>query len=434
MARTPRDARIDTRTVRLKLREDHDPHWRQIVPGLFIGYRRAVAGSNGAWYARKLEAGRYVKKRVGQADDYADADGEVTLNYTQAVQRVRDVAAGSAAPAPRHYGDVLTLDSIFADYLTARQATPGPSGRVMSAGSAKITEQSWRRYASPTIGKKAVTAMDERALRDWHAGIARLAPMKRGKPQPFDPNDAEQVRARRSTANRVLTMAKAALSHMRDAGALPDQMPDWWTRVKPFRLGDDPIPRMLDQDEIRRLLNASAPDLRDLLTGALMTGGRLGELVRVRVRDYSPEQARLRLQQGKTGKTLLQPLSEEGRAFFDRLTAGKPADALIFLRHDGRPWQKSDHARPMAEAVEAAKVEGVSFKTMRATYGKLLLLATRDLELVAKALGHSDSRITRKHYAQLLPSEVAEGIARMPALGIGDDGKVVKLERRRATK
>ena len=87
----------------------------------------------------------------------------------------------------------------------------------------------------------------------------------------------------------------------------------------------------------------------------------------------------------------------------------------------------------MAAAVEAAKLEGVSFKTARATYGKLLLVATRDLELVAKALGHSDSRITRKHYARYLPSELARGVAKLPRLGVDTGTKVARLRGASAT-
>src|SRR5207342_3858466 len=108
----------------------------------------------------------------------------------------------------------------------------------------------------------------------------------------------------------------------------------------------------------------------------------------------------------------------EGVALFDRLTAGQPPAALVFVRADGRAWASSDVRRPMAAAAEAAQLVDVTFKTTRATYGKLLLQATRDIEMVAKALGHSDSRITRKHYAQYLPSELARAVAQLPSLGL----------------
>jgi integrase len=202
-------------------------------------------------------------------------------------------------------------------------------------------------------------------------------------------------------------------------------------KVAPFALGEDPVPRMLEREEIVQLLAAAAPDLRDLLSGALMTGARYGDLRRLRVRDYLVDQGLVRIAQSKTGKTLLQPLTPEGIALFDRLTAGRLPGEPIFLRDDGRPWGHSDVRRPMSEAVGSAQLVDVTFKTTRATYGKLLLLATRDIEMVAKALGHSDSRITRKHYAQYLPSELQLAVARLPALGVAVAPGITRLSAQR---
>ena len=49
----------------------------------------------------------------------------------------------------------------------------------------------------------------------------------------------------------------------------------------------------------------------------------------------------------------------------------------------------------------------------------------------AKALGHSDSRITRKHYAQYLPNEVAEGVRKMAPFGAIESASVERLKLRR---
>lgn len=432
MSRAPREHRLETRDARAKLKARSEPYWRKIFAGTFLGYRKSKSAA--AWIARQRRPdGGYAEQRIGAPDDVGTADGDVVLTYKQAVMRAQSVQVEQRRHAPRHYGDGLTLNAVFTGYLEDRKTSPGGrSNRVMPDSTAKMTQQYWDLHLCNGLGKELVTAMDAPALRKWHAALARTAPTVRGKAQDFDLQNPEQARARRASANRVLTIVKAALTHARRAETLPDTLPDFWTRVTPFHLGDDPPPRMLESDEITRLLNAAAPDLRALLTAALMTGARLSELRALRAVDYNGDQGVVRLYQSKTGKTLWQPLTPEGRAFFDRATAGKaPSDAL-FLHSDGRPWGKSDVTRPMREAAATAKLEDVSFKVSRATYGKLLLLATKDLELVAKALGHSDSRITRKHYAALLPSEVAAGIAKLPSLGIAVDGKVTKMRRRSA--
>ena len=425
-------AKLQSKTARaaLPVCKANAPHWVALTQGTAIGYYKGARASS--WYVRQRVGTKYVKQRLGGTDDLAPADGEVVLTYAQAVKLATSTEVEDRESRPRHYGDGQTLNDLVDTYLEERQVMPGGrTGRVMAASTAGVSRQAWDAHGRDTIGTKPVTALNANALRAWHASLAKKPPTVRGKPQPFDPKDPAQLRARRSTANRLLTIPVAALNWARKHDRLPATMPDWWAHVSPFALGDDPIPRMLDTDEITRLLNAAAPDLRALLQGALMTGARLGDLRAMRVRAFDPESATVHIAASKTGKPTWQPLTGEGVALFQRLTAGRDPGDYMFTREDSEPWSNSDVTRPMRAAREAAKLEDVTFKVTRATYGKLLLLATRDLELVAKALGHSDSRITRKHYAQLLPSEVRAGVAQLPALGLAIDNKVSPIGAKR---
>jgi len=426
VSRTQR-SRLESRSSRLssKCPIQKEPHWVKVIPGTFLGYARGSTGSS--WIARQRKGAGYVSQRIGTPDDFAEADNDVVLDYWQAFEKAKRVQVEARVPQPRHYGDGLTINRIVDEYITERTTTPGGRNNdVMSESSAKNTRQLWTRHAG-RLGDSLATAVTAEQIKAWHAGIAKSAPTKRGKALSFDPQDPAQVSARRQSANRILTILKAALQNARDANKLPADLPDYWRRVKPFKTKDDELPRMLEKAEITRLLNAAASDLRDLLTAALMTGARYGEVTGLRVGDYVSETGVVRLKQTKTGKVLWQPLTPEGVRFFERVCAGRGEAETMFLQFDGRPWAKSAAARPMKAAAEAAKVADVSFKATRATYGKLLLLATKDLELVAKALGHSDSRITRRHYAALLPSEVQKGVAKLPSLGIETGGKVRKI-------
>ncbi len=323
MARAPREHRLETIDARGKLKASGEPYWRQIVPGTFLGYRKGKRAS--AWIVRQRVGEAYAEQRIGTPDDHAKADGDVVLTYAQAVRRATVVQVEERQLLPRHYADGVTLNKAFDDYIEQRQVTPGGRfNRVMPQSTADMSKQVWARHAREGIGAKLVSALDAKAMRKWHAGMAAIAPTVRGKAQVFDPADPDQVRSRRATANRVLTMAKAALSWARQHDALPHDMPDWWRNVSPFNLGDDPVPRMLDQAEITRLLNAAPHDLRTLLQGALMTGCRYGELCRLRVRDYDTEHETVRLFQPKTYKTLTQHLTAEGVELFNALTAGRP--------------------------------------------------------------------------------------------------------------
>jgi len=426
----PRDSRISTREARSKLAVRREPYWKEIVPGTAVGFYKGERDTG--WFVRQRVAGRYRKQRLGTPDDYQAADGQVVLDYRQAVALATDQQLAERAPRPRHYSDGLTLNDVLDRYLDEH---------LVGKGSELNARGALAHHVKAGIGERLVTALDASELRAWHRKVAETPPARR-KPDPkakrkgkseadphkrYDMTGPANVRARRSTANRVLTIVKAGLNFAWQNDQLPDDLPTYWKKVVPFALGEDPTPRMLDRDEIVRLLNAADQDLRDLLAGALMTGARAGDLRRLRVADYLVDDGLVRIAQSKTGKTLLQPLTPEGVALFDRLTAGRPGAALVFVRADGRAWGRGDVRRPMAAAAAAAQLVDVTFKTTRATYGKLLLLATRDLEMVAKALGHSDSRITRKHYAQYLPSELQLAMAKLPKLGLMTDSKISRI-------
>ncbi len=422
--------RIATAEARSKLAARREPYWVEVTPGTAVGYYKGERDAG--WFVRQRVGGAYRKQRLGTPDDHVKADGEIVLSYKEAVTQAVSLQLDERRPAPRHYSDGTTLNDVFDQYLADRQLNPGGRfGRLMPKSTATVSRGAWNLRVRDSIGVKLVTALDAKALRLWLTGQVANPATNRGKALPFDPADHDQVRARRSTANRILTSIKASLTWARRHEVLPATMPDWWRDVQPFALGDEGEPRMLEADEITRLLNASPPDLRDLIAGGLMTGARVGELRALTVRDYDPETATVRIAQTKSYKTLQQPLTPEGVALLDRLTAGRAPTARIFTRADGSPWNTSDVAKPMRAAVAAARLEDVSIKTTRATYGKLLLIATKDIEMVARALGHSDSRITRKHYARYLPNEVARAVALLPSLGIATDSTVSPIGKRR---
>ena len=437
MARLPVEHNLTTPSGRAKLKARSEPYWRQVIAGTFLGYRKGLRAT--AWVVRQRTPAGYAEQRLGTPDDALRADGTIVLTYSQAIARAQRVQVEARTPAaPQHYGDGLTLGAVLDYYLDQHLA---------GKGSEAITRAVVARHVRGPLGAKLVTALDADALRRWHKALASKPPARRvpnplakrkGKSEAdpahaYDLADPDNIRARRNTANRVLSIVKAALNFAWQNDRLPSNLPTYWMKVAPFPLGEDPVPRMLEREEIVRLLAAAAPDLRDLLSGALMTGARYGDLRRLRVCDYLMDEGLVRIAQSKTGKTLLQPLTSEGLALFDRLTAGRASSEQVFLRGDGRHWAQADARRPVADAVAAAQLVDVTFKATRATYGKLLLQATRDIEMVAKALGHSDSRITRKHYAQYLPSELQLAVARLPALGVAEAPVITRLaaERRK---
>ena len=80
---------------------------------------------------------------------------------------------------------------------------------------------------------------------------------------------------------------------------------DAWAAVQAFREADKPKVRYLLDDEITRLVNACPPDFRELVTGALMTGCRYGELAAMRAGDFDPQAGTVTIgQQGRASHAM----------------------------------------------------------------------------------------------------------------------------------
>src|SRR5215475_15202550 len=88
MARTVRDANLETRTARLRLSIRSEPYWRGLEKGFALGYRRR--GNGGTWLARRRpDGGGYTEHKIGTSDDLQDADGVAILDYGQAQKAAR---------------------------------------------------------------------------------------------------------------------------------------------------------------------------------------------------------------------------------------------------------------------------------------------------------------------------------------------------------
>jgi integrase len=408
MARAVRNPKIDTRSARARLSERREPYWTVISEGCALGYRRGVKG--GTWIARfRDEKGRQHYDALGAADDARDPDGLTVFNFSQAQAKARDwfklkamEQAGDFVPLDRPY----TVADALADYLGDYKRR---GGKALDR-----TESTVRAWVEPELGGLPLAKLTKRRIQDWHQKVSETPARRRtraGEEQKHAEADisSEGLRRRRSAANRVLTVLKAALNHAHREGRCASD--DAWRQVRAFREADAARLRYLSDDEARRLTNASPPDFRTLVTAALLTGCRYGELTALTADDFNPDAGTVRVRVSKGGKPRHVVLTEEGRAFFAGLAAGRPGRALLLVRSNGRPWAKSEQQRPLAAASNAARIQPpINFHGLRHTYASRLAMRGVPLAVIAAQLGHSDTRMVEKHYGHLAPSYVADTV------------------------
>jgi len=427
MARTVREASLATRSARLRLSVSVKPHWRVLEQGLHLGYRRRTTG--GSWIARRrLTGGQYREGRLALADDLQDADGDHVLDFSQAQVAARRwwldeqrCEQGLGAPRRGPYTVKQACDDYLEDYRRR-------GGRAV-----EVLNYAFTGHVLPKLGALHVAKLSTAQLQDWHRSIAEQPPRLRtrpGAPQrygKFDVNDPEAVRVRRATANRLLNYFRAALNLAWRNGLVASDHA--WRRVKPFRNVAAPVIRYLTVEEITRLLNACEGNFRDLVHAALVTGCRYGELCRLKVADYNRDVGTLTVRIGKGGKSRHVTLSEEAAEIFERLVTGRTAEDSILVRDINSTWGKSHQNRPMeAASARAGICPGVSFHILRHTHASHLAMRGVPMAVIAKQLGHADTRMTERHYAHLAPNYVSETIRKsFPRLIPARDAVVVPL-------
>jgi integrase len=434
MARTVREAALATRSARLRLPVQTKPYWRVIEQGLHLGYRRRATG--GTWIARRRdEHGMYREIKIGLADDLQDANGDGILDFSQGQRAARSwwmnqqrLASGLTPPNSGPY----TVARAMADYLEDYRRRGGKaSDSIESVARQNILSE---------LGDVLVGKLTTRRLLDWHRAIAerprrwRCRTGAKANLAAFDRKDAEAVRRRRATANRVLTYLKAALNHAWRAGLVPSD--DAWRRVKPFKSVDAPVVRYLSHDEIVRLLNACQGAFRDLVHAALLTGCRYGELCRLKVADYNRDVETLTIREAKSGRVRHVILTGEAPELMERLISGRSLADMLFKRDDGRGWKRAEQLRPMREVcVRAAIVPAIGFHVLRHTHASILAMQAVPMAVIARQLGHSDTRMTERHYAHLAPNYVADTIrASFPRLTDTQVPTVFPIERARRSR
>jgi integrase len=368
-----------------------------------------------------LSGARYgSKRRSARPDDALDPDGALAVSYADAQAKAREWFATVTRPATPT--GPYTVRHAVADYLDWFRAT----GRK----SIKETEASINAFILPQLGDEDVLSLTPARLRKWHAEIAAAPPRLRTKPgdqqKVRDTNgDPEAQRRRRATANRILTVLKAALNHGWREGKVASD--DAWRRVVPFREADAARVRYLDRDECRRLVNASPEPLRTIVRGALLNGARYSELARMRVADFHRDSGTVLVRTSKAGKVRHIELTAEGLEFFGEIAAGRAGAEFLFHR-DGVAWGKSHQQRPLVEACRGAQINpAASFHTLRHTYASLMVMDAVPLMVVARNLGHADTRMVEKHYGHLATSYIRDAIRAARPLGISEPANVVPL-------
>jgi len=396
MATSSRKSSLETRTARAKIKPGKRVY-ASVSKSLALGYYRGKNG--GTWCLREgLPGNKYATKNIGIADDHREADGITVLTYFQAQEKVRNLT-GLESARNVHY----TVGHAATDYLNWFQ---------INRKSYTATKRSIDRHILSQFKDRLITSLTTEELNTWRDNLI------------FTKTKAaiteEEIRKRKCTANRILTILKAILNRAwENKDAI--QSNQIWAKVKKFSHVDKADVHFYSEAECTRLVNACDADFRKLVQAALFSGSRFGELIQTECRDYNPQSGTICFRHTKSGKVRHTPLNAEGQEFFNKQVIGKLGGDFIFTQGNGKQWKSGQQGRYMAEASKQAKImPAANFKSLRNSYGAFLAGSDVSLQVVASLLGHSDTRVTEKFYAHLKSDYVAESLrSNLPSFGAG---------------
>lgn len=212
--------------------------------------------------------------------------------------------------------------------------------------------------------------------------------------------DIESFKAKRlkkgnskSRVNRYLALLKKMFNLAIDWGYLNENQV---RKVKFFPENDNLKERILCPEEERRLFEASSNHLRPIISTALHTGMRRGEILSLKWNQVDLTKRIIRVEKTKSNKIRTIPINDLLLKELIQLKKENGKSDFIFLNpKTGKPMK--DVKTAFNAAKRRAKIKELRFQDLRHTFASRLVERGVDLITVKELLGHHSVLITQRY-------------------------------------
>lgn len=415
MARTIRNAKIDTRSARSKLPVGKTVYWVPLTHGHALGYRKGPKG--GAWVAKYVTPEKRLEKTLGSADDLLEADGGGILNHRQAQDKALEWFASLAtADVPPATTLAQALDVYEADLKTRG----GDAGNV----------ERLRRHIPLHLLKKAIPSLTAADLRDWRDGLCKSRAA--------------------ATVNRTCNAFKAALNLAADRDEAILTRNAWEKGLASLPDAEEARNVILPEATIKKIIAAAYRESAEfglLVEVAAVTGSRYGQITGLVAGDLQAdrEEPRLMMPSSKKGKGIKKvlrrpvPIPLALARKLRKAVGDRPVTAPLLVKPSGGEWRKSHHIRPFHRAVIAVftadrQADGEKARIEDESKGeRITIYALRHSSIVRQILHGVPVRVVavmhdtsvamiEKNYSKFL-ADHSDAIARAAMFDIGESAE-----------
>ena len=168
--------------------------------------------------------------------------------------------------------------------------------------------------------------------------------------------------------------------------------------------------RWLTEEEETRLLSACAPWLHDLVTFAIHTGMRMGEILELTWRGVDFIRRTVSIFRSKNGERRTIPVNETVlRVLKHKAKVRTLSCDRVFCSKAFTAIESGHLRRSFRLALSKAKIEEFHFHDLRHTFATRLVQAGIDLYKVQQLLGHKSPIMTQR-YAHHYPESLRDGV------------------------
>jgi len=175
--------------------------------------------------------------------------------------------------------------------------------------------------------------------------------------------------------------------------------------------------RWLSVEEEARLLHGCAPWLQELVTVALHTGMRMGEILALTWRGVDVSRRTVMVVRSKNGERRTIPVNDTVLSVLrQKSTVRSLRTELVFCSQAFTPMESGYLRRAFRLALGKAQIDDFHFHDLRHTFATRLVQAGVDLYKVQRLLGHKSPIMTQR-YAHHYPESLREGVEILDQVG-----------------
>jgi integrase len=347
-----------------------------------------------------------ITHRIGLADDSQPANGTTVLSYEQAVREAEKWNAHTTGVVL--INKAYTVRNLAEDYFADQE-------RVKRK---KLIKNRLRVETNvlPVLGEVPLRKLTHHQVENWLHDLAKSLPRAKTKNgevayrEVADVDNEEYLRRRQASANSTWNLFRALLNFGYQNGKVASKTA--WDRVKSFKAVNEPKVVEITSDQLQAIVDACDPVFQPFAKAALYTGARVGELRRMRVKDFNPKTSKVFLPKTKNGISRYVYLNDQALEMFLGITAGRDPDEVIFLKN-GAPWGDNHQTIPMHKAVDSAAVtRRFSFHQLRHQCACICLENGMTMKEVSEMLGHKSVAITERFYARFSKDHMHDKVQR----------------------